>query len=166
MTGRDTVFSSSDEIAARALRRRRRWPSITRNCLTGSAGRRGGSHASREISTAVLSGDAPGVRSLEVIAERARELADAEQAIVLVPTDPELPVTDVDTLVVLTAVGVHAGEVIGHQVPVDGSTSGAVFRSGQPVITESLRYPIAAFTDVGQRSAVVMPLRAGDRCSG
>jgi len=122
--------------------------------------------ASREISTAVLSGAAPQVGSLEVIAERARELTDAEQAIVLVPTDPELPATDIDTLVVLTAIDVHAGEVIGQQVPVDGSTSGEVFRSGKPVITESFGYPIAAFTDVGQRSAVVMPLRAGDTVLG
>ena len=159
-------FSSSHEIAARALAAAAAVAIDNAQLFDRVSRAARWVTASREISTAVLSGDAPGVRSLEVIAERARELADAEQAIVLVPTDPELPVTDVDTLVVLTAVGVHAGEVIGHQVPVDGSTSGAVFRSGQPVITESLRYPIAAFTDVGQRSAVVMPLRAGDTVLG
>jgi signal transduction histidine kinase len=35
-----------------------------------------------------------------------------------------------------------------------------VFRTGVPVITESFRHPIQAFTDVGQRPAIVMPLRA------
>jgi signal transduction histidine kinase len=61
---------------------------------------------------------------------------------------------------------VHAAEVTGQQLPVDGSTSGEVFRSGKPVITEAFRHAIAGFTDVGQRSAVVMPLRAGDTVLG
>lgn len=116
--------------------------------------------ASREISTTLLSGADPHQRSLELIAEHARRLTDAEQAIVLVPTDAELPAEDVDTLVVSAAVGMHAATVVSQQVPVEGSTSGEVFRSGTPLVTESFRHPIAAFTDVGQRSAIVMPLRA------
>jgi signal transduction histidine kinase len=56
--------------------------------------------------------------------------------------------------------------VIGQQVPVDGSTSGAVFRCGEPLITEALSYPIQAFTDVGQRPAIVMPLCAHDDIAG
>jgi len=55
---------------------------------------------------------------------------------------------------------------MGRQVPVEGSTSGRVFRSGIPVITEALSYPIQAFTDVGQRPAIVMPLRAHDQVAG
>jgi signal transduction histidine kinase len=61
--------------------------------------------------------------------------------------------------VVTAAVGVHADEAVGQEVPVDGSTTGQVFRSGAPVITEAFRYPIPAFTDAGERSAIVMPLR-------
>jgi signal transduction histidine kinase len=34
------------------------------------------------------------------------------------------------------------------------------------VITEALRYPIQAFTDVGQRPAILMPLRTSDRVLG
>jgi signal transduction histidine kinase len=41
-----------------------------------------------------------------------------------------------------------------------------VFRSGEPLITEELRYPIQAFTDVGQRPAILMPLRARDEVVG
>ena len=160
------VFGESDEIAARALAAAAAVAIDNAQLFDRVATSARWVNASREISTAVLSGPEPQARSLEVIAERARELTDAEQAIVLVPTDPELPATDIDALVVLTAVGVHAGEVIGQQVPVDGSTSGEVFRSGKPVITESFRHPIAAFTDVGQRSAVVMPLRTGDTVLG
>jgi signal transduction histidine kinase len=116
--------------------------------------------ASREIITALLSGVDPHQRSLQRIAEQVRKLTDAEQAIVLVPTYADLGTDEIDTLIVSAAVGLHAGEVIGQCVPVEGSTSGGVFRSGTPVITESLRHPIPAFTDVGERPAIVMPLRA------
>ena len=57
--------------------------------------------------------------AMQLIAERARELTDAEQAIVLVPTDDDVPDEEVDTLVVDTAVGVHAEEVLGQRIPVD-----------------------------------------------
>ena len=83
--------------------------------------------ASREITTALLSSAEPHRRPLQLIAERACALTDAEQAIVLVPVDADLPVDEVDTLVVSAAVGLYASEVIGQRVPVDGSTSGAVF---------------------------------------
>jgi len=103
---------------------------------------------------------------VNVIAERACALTDAEQAIVLVPVDPDLPESEIDMLVVSAAVGRHASEVLGRRVPVNGSTSGSVFRSGTPTITESLRYPIQAFTDVGQRPAIVMPLRTNHGVAG
>ncbi|KAA0079518.1 GAF domain-containing protein [Mycolicibacterium sp. P9-64] len=116
--------------------------------------------ASRAITTALLSDTDPVITPLRMIAERACELTNAEQAIVLVPSDADLAAEDVDTLVVSTAVGLLADEVVGRRVPVDGSTTGGVFRSGVPLITESFRHPIEAFTDVGQRPAIVMPLRA------
>ena len=59
----------------------------------------------------------------------------------LVPVDADLPVDEVDALVVSAAVGLHASEVIGQRIPVDGSTSGGVFRSGKPLITETLKFP-------------------------
>jgi signal transduction histidine kinase len=160
------VFSESDEIAVGALAAAAAVAIDNAQLFDRVTTSARWVNASREISDAVLAGPDPRVGSLELIAERARELTDAEQAIVLVPADPELPADDLDTLVVLTAVGAHAGEVIGQQVPVHGSTTGQVFRSGQPVITEAFRHPIAAFTDVGQRSAVVMPLRAADTMLG
>ena len=116
--------------------------------------------ASREIITALLSGVDPPRRPLQLIAEQVRKLTDAEQAIVLVSSDPNLPAAEVDTLVVSAAVGLHANDVLGQRVPVEGSTTGGVFRSGAPVISEAFRYPIQAFTDVGERPAIVMPLRA------
>jgi GAF domain-containing protein len=160
------AFGRSDEIGARALASAAavaidnaqlfEWMRVSAKWM----------NASREITTALLSGTDPQLPPLRLIAERARELTDAEQAIVLVSPDPDLPGDQVDTLVVSTAVGEHADEVLGQRVAVDGSTTGGVFRSGRPLITESFRRPIQAFTDLGERPAIVMPLRAGDTVIG
>jgi signal transduction histidine kinase len=161
------VFSESDVVAARALAFGAAVAIDNAQLFERERTSVKWMEASREITTALLSDCAdPYVRPLELIAERACALIDAEQAIVLVPADPDLPEGEIDTLVVSAAVGLYASEVIGRRVPVDGSTSGSVFRSGTPLITESLRYPIQAFTDVGQRPAIVMPLRAHDEVAG
>ena len=159
-------FTQTDDIAARAvasaaevaIANAQRFERATTAARWVDAGRR--------ITIAVLSGGEPHLRPVQLIAEGACELTDAEQAIVLVPDDTGLPAQQVDTLVVSTAVGPHAGEVIGQRVPVVRSTTGAVFRSGTPVITESFRYTIQAFTDVGRRPAIVMPLRCQDTVFG
>jgi transcriptional regulator with GAF, ATPase, and Fis domain len=160
------VFSESDEVAARALAFAAAATIDNAQLFERERLSVKWMEASREITTALLSSAEPHRRPLQLIAERTRALTDAEQAIVLVPADVDLPYDEIDTLVVSAAVGVHAAEVLGRQVPVDGSTSGEVFRSGKPLITESLRYPIQAFTDVGQRPAILMPLRADDQVAG
>lgn len=115
--------------------------------------------ASRAITTALLSGD-PQTRSLQLTVNAALELSGAEQAILLVPREADQPAEKVDALVVAATAGRYAAEVIGQQVPMDGSTTGGVARRGEPLITESFQYPIEGFTDVGERSAIVMPLVA------
>ncbi|OCB22647.1 histidine kinase [Mycobacterium malmoense] len=162
----ERVFSDSDEVAARALAFAAAVAIDNAQVFERERTAVKWMEASREITTALLSSSEPHRRPLQVIAESARTLTDAEQAIVLVPADPDLPDDEVDTLVVSAAVGVHAAEVVGQRVPVDASTSGAVFRSGRPLITETLRYPIQAFTDVGQRPAILMPLRAREEVVG
>jgi serine phosphatase RsbU (regulator of sigma subunit)/anti-sigma regulatory factor (Ser/Thr protein kinase) len=121
--------------------------------------------ASREITTALLSGD-PQTGPLQLIVNRALELADAEQAILLIPGEPDLPADEVDTLIVAATAGRYASEVIGRQVPMEGSTTGGVARRGTPLITDSFAYPIEGFTDVGERPAIVMPLIAQDAVLG
>ena len=170
----DRVFSVSDEVAARALA----FPAAVAIDNAQLFGRERTAarwmEASREITTALLSSAGPNQRPLHLIAERARVLADAEQAIVLVPDSHDGPADlaadvaadQIDTLVVAAAVGVTAPDMLGQQVPVQGSTTGAVFLSGEPLITEALTYPIEGFSDVGQRPAIVMPLRAREHVAG
>lgn len=159
-------FTESDEFAARALAFAAAVAIDNAQVFERERTSVKWMEASREITTALLAGDHAPRLPLQLIAERACTLTASEQAIVLVPFDSDVPLDEADTLVVSAAVGKHSDEVIGQRVPVDGSTSGSVFRSGEPVITESLSYPIPAFTDVGQRSAIVMPLRAHDQTAG
>jgi signal transduction histidine kinase len=160
------VFSESDEVAARALAFAAAVAIDNAQLFERERASVKWMEASREITTALLSSAAPHLHPLRLIAERACALTDAEQAIVLIPVEADLPAEEIDTLVVAAADGLHASEVIGQRIPVDGSTSGGVFRSGTPVITEALSFPIQAFTDVGQRPAIVMPLRAHDDIAG
>ena len=160
------VFSKSDEVAARALAFAAAVAIDNAQLFERQRTSAKWMEASREITTALLSRAEPHQRPLRLIAERACVLTGAEQAIVLLPADPDLPDDETDTLVVSAAVGLNADEVLGRRIPVDSSTSGDVFRSGEPLITETLRYPIEAFTDVGQRPAIVMPLCAEARVVG
>lgn len=160
------AFDESDEVAARALATAAAVAIQNASLFERVRASAKWMQASREITTVLLSGTESSVRPMWLIAERARELAKAEQAIVLVAADPDAPREEVTTLVVSTAVGVHADDVIGRQVPVEGSTTGAVFTSGRAVITDRFRHPIHSFTDVGERPAIVMPLRYEDGVIG
>lgn len=160
------LFSESDEMAARALAFAAAVAIDNAQLFERERTAAKWMEASREITTALLSSVEPSRTPLQVIAEKACALTEAEQAIVLVPDEDDVPIDEIDTLVISAAVGLNASEVIGQRIPVDASTSGAVFRSAEPVITEALSYPIQAFTDVGQRSAILMPLRAHDEVAG
>jgi serine phosphatase RsbU (regulator of sigma subunit)/GAF domain-containing protein/anti-sigma regulatory factor (Ser/Thr protein kinase) len=121
--------------------------------------------ASREITTALLSGD-PQTAPLQLIVNRALELAEAEQAILLVPSESDVPDADIETLIVAATAGRYSTEVIGQQIPMDRSTMGGVVKRGVPLITDSFQYPIEGFTDVGERSAIVIPLVADEAALG
>ena len=159
------VFSDSEEGAVRALASAAAVAIDNARLFERERESAKWTKASREITTALLSGD-PQTGPLQLIVNRALELAGAEQAILLTPSEPDLPADEVDTLVVAATAGRYASEVIGQQVPMDGSTTGGVARRGIPLITDSFQYPIAGFTDVGERSAIVMPLIADDAVLG
>lgn len=154
------AFTEADEIAARALASAAAVAIANARLFDQTRLTAKWMEAGRAITTALVAEADPVTSPLKMIAERVCELANAEQAIVLVPSDADLPAAEVDSLVVSVAVGLCADEVLGQRVPIEGSTSGGVFRTGIPLITESFRHPIQAFTDIGQRQAIVMPLGA------
>ncbi len=159
------VFSDSDEGAVRALASAAAVAIDNARLFAQERESAKWTRASREITAALLSGD-PQTGPLQLIVNRALELAGAEQAILLVPSEPDLPTDKVDALVVAATAGRYSSEVIGQQVPMDGSTTGGVARRGIPLITDSFQYPIEGFTDVGERPAIVMPLIADDAVLG
>jgi signal transduction histidine kinase len=159
------IFSDSEEIAVKALALAAAVAIDNARLFERERTSAKWMKASREITAEILSAG-PTTRSLQLIVDRALELTHAEQAILLVPTEPDLPVDKVDTLVVATAAGKYTAQVIGQRLPVKGSTTGDVLLRGAPVITNSFRYPIEGFTDVSGRSAIVMPLRADDTVLG
>src|ERR1700722_5337671 len=120
------TFTEADEVSARALAPAAAVPIQHAELFEHAGVSAEWMRASREIITALLSGVDPHQRSLQRIAEQVRKLTYAEQAIVLVPTYADLGTDEIDTLIVSAAVGLHAGEVIGQCVPVEGSTSGGV----------------------------------------
>jgi signal transduction histidine kinase len=161
----DRAFSESEEIAARALASAAAVAIDNARLFEQQRTSAEWMKASREITAELLTAG-PATRPLQLIVDRALELTDAEQAVLLVPPEADLPVDEVDTLVVAATAGRYTSQVIGQRVPVEGSTTGGVVRSGKPVITSSFRYAIEGFTDAGERSAIVMPLRADDTVIG
>lgn len=159
------TFSENDEVAVRVLASAAAVAIDNARLFERVRAAATWMQASREISTALLSGGPGSENPLRLIAERARELTDAEQAIVLVPEVGDSG-DGARTLIVSTAVGLHAEKVVGQRVPIDASTSGSVFQSEMPVITESFLHPIQSFTDVGERPAIVMPLTLEDAVIG
>ncbi len=155
----DRVFSDFQESAVRALATAAAAAIDNARLFERERESAKWTKASREITTALLSGD-PQTGPLQLIVNRALELAGAEQAILLIPREPDLPADQVDALVVAATAGRYSSEVIGRQVPMAGSTTGGVARRGLPLITDSFQYPIEGFTDVGERPAIVMPLIA------
>jgi serine phosphatase RsbU (regulator of sigma subunit)/GAF domain-containing protein/anti-sigma regulatory factor (Ser/Thr protein kinase) len=159
------VFSESQDRAARALASAAAVAIDNARLFARERETAKWTTASREITTALLSGD-PQTGPLQLIVNRALALAEAEQAILLVPSEAGLSAAEIDTLVVAATAGRYASEVIGQRVPVDRSTTGGVARSGIPLITDSFQYPIEGFTDVGERPAIVIPLIADETALG
>jgi signal transduction histidine kinase len=115
--------------------------------------------AAGEITTALLAGGAPGL-VLPMIAARARELARADCATVLVPVrgGPEtcLTMAAVDAIDSLQS---HV--LLGAQVPMTGSVSGRVFRDGISLIVDDLAAmspPATTATGTDFGPAVAVPL--------
>ena len=112
------AFSDSDEIAARTLASAAAVAIDNAQLFDRLRTTARWVEASRAITTALLTEAEPNAHPLRLIAERACELTDAEQAIVLVPDGADAPADQVDTLIVTTAVGLCADAVTGQQVPV------------------------------------------------
>ena len=119
--------------------------------------------AVREVNTAILSGAARD-DVLHLVARRARELAGADLATLVIPTD------EPGTLRIAVADGSHAEDLRGMEVPLEGSVSGDVIKSGRPVsVTDASKDPRAYQAMIQQGHigpAVFVPLNRGGQAFG
>jgi signal transduction histidine kinase len=122
--------------------------------------RRGWAQAGSEIATALLSGADPG-SVLRSIAQRVADLASADAAGVLVPSQE-----DDDALTVVVAVGLDGDDIEGVRVPLAGSQLGAAHRSGVPRLLVDAstpapgdqRAPVLGELTVHYGPALIVPL--------
>jgi signal transduction histidine kinase len=119
--------------------------------------------ALRDITTEILAGsDADSL--LADIAEHARDLAGADSATIITPSQTT------GQLVVAAAAGAQAAQVRGQPVPASSSMSGAVMRSGSPLVTADASadrgayQPIIRLGRVGP--AIFVPLRVRGQATG
>src|SRR5438105_478585 len=109
----------------------------------------------RDVATTLLAGNE--ARSvLQLLADRARELVDADMATISVPEQGQLRV--------LVADGVGAEELLNFDVPLTGSLSAEVIGSGQPILVDdarssSLTQPMVSIAGVGPMLLVPLALR-------
>lgn len=121
--------------------------------------------ALHEVSTALLAGGDPD-RVLQVVADRALELTDADQSFLAMPTDPDEPVADVDELEITIASGPESANAVGSILPVTRSTTGRALRTGTPSSSDRLEQsPFDPVLDTFG-PALIVPLRAADGVTG
>ena len=108
--------------------------------------------ATTEIAHA-LAGETDLEHVLELVVKRARALTDARATLVLLQ--------DADELVVVALAGELDRTLVGARIPIDGSVSGHVFRSGKPEriadAPSRLRFALAEQTQA--KAGLFVPLR-------
>jgi len=115
-----------------------------------------------EIATALLAG-VSFAKVLDLVTRGARELLEADVATLCLPATAS-------SLVVSASDGRGAERILGTSVPLEGSVSGDVMRTGEPVILTSARSdsrtrePILVAGEV--ETAMVVPLSLKGRTSG
>jgi signal transduction histidine kinase len=117
--------------------------------------------ASAAITRTLLAADADHERALQVVAERIREIAEADLVLLMFPDE-----LDEGRLRIRVSDGVDADSLGGLTVPMDGSFAGQVYRSGEPARVAHLSRGIglSAVTSTGVEigPALAAPL-AGSR---
>ena len=121
--------------------------------------------ASSEVTTELLGGTDP-ADVLRLIATRAQELVGADYTVIALPDDPDALPSDVVSLRVAVSAGLASDGLTGAEIPVAGSTSGAVFTDHVPRSVPTLSFDISGGLGVEFGPALALPLEAGEDVSG
>ncbi|NMO01601.1 GAF domain-containing protein [Gordonia sp. TBRC 11910] len=156
----DREFTVDDEIVVRALASAAGIAIDNARLYRKAEQRQRWLEATNEVRTSLLTSDDP-ADALPLIAHHAATLADADIALIAVPDE----FADPDRLIVAAGVGVDEG-LMRRPIPVAGSTSGAVFTSGEALAVDELQFDVAADATVDVGPALVVPLRGRQTTRG
>ncbi len=129
--------------------------------------------ALREVIAATLGGASLDT-TLELVARRARELAEADLTTIAVAdpgADPGAGAAGSAHLTLTVADGLHAEELRGLRVPVEGSVSGEAMRTGKTIVLANAAADERAFKQPARHTdefgpAMFVPLRAHGQVFG
>jgi two-component system, NarL family, sensor histidine kinase DevS len=120
--------------------------------------------ATRDIGTQLLAGTDPGT-VFRLIAEEAVTLTGADLALVVMPTDPEAPDSEVTELVLADMAGAGVPDAAAADtMPVAGTSVGRAFLQRTPQRLDTFDVDVGLIDAAGP--ALVLPLRTTDTVAG
>ncbi|EID14655.1 histidine kinase [Mycobacterium xenopi RIVM700367] len=155
-------FSEDDEVVVEALAAAAGIAIDNARLYEQSKARQSWIEATRDIATRLLSGADPGT-VFELIAQQTLRLADARVALVAVPSDEEIPCSDVRELIIGAVAGGPALFGAAARIPVSGTPVGEAFADGNPQRFDNLDL---GFPGMQSGAALVLPLRATNTVAG
>ncbi|MFF0526767.1 GAF domain-containing protein [Nocardia amikacinitolerans] len=161
-------FTEDDEVVVQALAAAAGIAIANARLYEESRIRQQWLEATQDVAAVVLAGGDPG-EVLELITARALALTGSSCAYLALPEDPDVPSEEVGELVVASAAGLDAHEIVGQRIPVHGSVTGAAFRGEQYIPAEepsSVPWTRELDLPVEYGAVSTSPLRAGQSVIG
>ncbi|TGD88579.1 GAF domain-containing sensor histidine kinase [Mycolicibacterium sp. CH28] len=156
-------FSEDDEVLVEALAAAAGIAIENARLYEQSRARQSWIEATRDIGTELLGGADP-ARVFRLIADQALRLTAADAVLVAVPTDTELPTSEVRELVVVETAGVVGPARSVPPIGVTGSFIGSAFATRTPRRLDGIGGELAAMPEAG--AALVLPLRTTETVVG
>ncbi|WP_067833963.1 GAF domain-containing sensor histidine kinase [Nocardia lijiangensis] len=158
-------FTEDDEVVVQALAAAAGIAIANARLYEESRIRQQWLQATQDVATVVLAGGDPD-EALELITARALTVTGSACAYLALPEDPDMPSEEVSELVVVSAAGLDARQIIGQRIPVHGSGTGAAFRDEQHVPADEPSTAQELDLPGKYGPALTSPLRAGQSVIG
>ena len=156
-------FSEDDEVLAQALAAAAGIAIENARLYEQSQARQSWIEATRDIATQLLAGADP-ARVFRLIADEALKLTGADVAIVAVPTEDDVPASEVSELAVVEIASTEKTSNEVQLISVAGTSIGRAFLNRSPLRFDVIDVDIDVLDDAGP--ALVLPLRATDTVAG
>ena len=154
-------FSEDDEVLVEALAAAAGIAIDNARLYEQSRARQSWIEATRDIATEMLSGADPAT-VFRLIADEALKLTGAAATVVAVPSDVDMPTSDVVELVVAATAGAVPAPGGEAAIPIRATLIGQAFEDGTPRRFDNVDLGVGA----GAGPALVLPLRASDTVAG